>query len=362
MNLLALDTTKRTANISLDKAGAVFYASTVEGESHSETLLVKIDEIIKHNRLDIEDIDVFSVCIGPGSFTGIRIGISMVKAFLFSSSAKCVAVNSFELLAYNISECSSDFFVAFNADNRGCYVALFDKNKQIKNILLNSIEELKEEVGKTGFPLFVKEEDASYFEVIKNKQIVKVTNDTFIEISKEKVAKKEFTTINELEPLYIKLSQAEDQFKQKLIKNLVIEKATLTDLLELEALEKAIFEEEAYSKDSLKEELTSADRLFLVAKLNDEMIGYAVTLKTADNLLNILKIATKPIYQKLSVATQLFNKVKAYQEENKYDSIFLEVNEHNQKALSFYKKLGFVEKHKREKYYKDGSSAIIMFL
>ena len=118
MNILALNTTKIKAQIitSIDNKNVFF--KTQESDKHSESLLPNIEKMLINENTSLNNIDVFSVVIGPGSFTGIRIGVSLVKAFLFGTNKKCVSVNSFELLAYNIKE-KLDYYIALNADNRG---------------------------------------------------------------------------------------------------------------------------------------------------------------------------------------------------------------------------------------------------
>jgi tRNA threonylcarbamoyladenosine biosynthesis protein TsaB len=365
VSILALDTTKKTATIAtfINQKKAIY--NTFEGESHSESLMDKIDEALTSQGANIADIDTFSVVIGPGSFTGIRIGVSLVKAFLFNKPKKCVSVNSFELLAYNINsdDLKGDFLIAFNADNRGCYTATFDRAKKLKNIELFSLVELKDYLKSNKLQFFIKDDEKDYFDIIETtKKAVNLAADTLINLTLQKVKMEEFVSINELEPLYIKLSQAENQYKQKLLNNLTIEKAHISDLSALEKLEKDIFINEAYSRDSIESEITQENREFLVARLNDEIIGYSVIQKTEDNMLNILKIAVKPVYRKLQVATKLFERLNEFAKEKAFEKMFLEVNKHNKPAITFYKKLGFVESYKRKQYYKDGADAIIMFL
>ena len=70
-----------------------------DSKTHSEKLMPLIDEILKTNNVTLNDIDLFACGVGPGSFTGVRIGVSTIKAFVDSSNKPCVAVSSFESLA-----------------------------------------------------------------------------------------------------------------------------------------------------------------------------------------------------------------------------------------------------------------------
>jgi len=363
MNIMTLDTTKKQASISLQINEKVVIEKTKENDTHSESLLPKINEMLTEQNTTIKDIDVYGMLIGPGSFTGIRISVSMVKAFLFNTQKKCVSVNSFELLAYNIQDKKAGFFVGLSADGRGAYVAEFNEKNTLKRYDWITLAELNNLCKISGLPLFIKAEEEAYFdELTVSKNLVIQKDNSLLELVKQKIKNNEFVDKKELEPLYIRLSQAEDQYQQNLLGKIVIKNANLSSLDELEILEEEIFKEEAYKKESLKEELTRDDRVVIIATLNEKIIGYVMLLKTPDNLLNIIKIAVTPSYQKLKVATKLFEQVINLKKENGYDKIFLEVNEHNKAAIAFYKKMGFTETHKRQKYYKNGDSAIVMTL
>ena len=117
---------------------------------------------------------------------------------------------------------------------------------------------------------------------------------------------------------------------------------------------------EAYSKESLLEFFKDEYSTIILAKLNDEILGYAIIQKTPDELLQILKIAVIEQYHKLGIATKLFEQIELFKKVERLYNILLEVNEHNEKAISFYKKMEFKELNRREKYYKNGDTAIVM--
>lgn len=106
------------------------------GLTHSETFLPTIHEVIKKSHVSLDDIDLLVCDIGPGSFTGIRIGIASIKAFSDVQNIPCVGVSSLEVLAYNIKTdgliCST-----INCKNDNCYFALYELKNGIYNILEN---------------------------------------------------------------------------------------------------------------------------------------------------------------------------------------------------------------------------------
>ena len=102
MKILALDSTENTAAVALTEDD-VLVASTVINalRSHSELLLPAIENIMNASRISYSDIDVFACSSGPGSFTGVRIGVSTIKGLAFGRNAVCIGVSATEALAYN---------------------------------------------------------------------------------------------------------------------------------------------------------------------------------------------------------------------------------------------------------------------
>lgn len=104
MNILAVDTSALTATVAVMKDGvSVFENNITNALTHSETLMPMIDYALKSVKLNPADIDLFAVSQGPGSFTGIRIGISAVKALAYAVNKPVFGVNTLLALAYNLS-------------------------------------------------------------------------------------------------------------------------------------------------------------------------------------------------------------------------------------------------------------------
>ena len=102
MNYLAVDTSGNHLTVLLSKNGALdCYFSKNIGLKHSVTLMSEIENLLEKTQTSLSEIDVFSVVIGPGSFTGIRIGVATVKALAYAYNKKVLPVTSFEVLAYN---------------------------------------------------------------------------------------------------------------------------------------------------------------------------------------------------------------------------------------------------------------------
>lgn len=88
MNILAIDTTSTGLSIALVKNGEMFsYTKEIGKSGHSATLMPSVKAMLDEHEVDINDIDVIGVVVGPGSFTGIRIGVSAMTALAFATGA-----------------------------------------------------------------------------------------------------------------------------------------------------------------------------------------------------------------------------------------------------------------------------------
>ena len=96
--------------------------------THSVTLMPVVRDLVRNAELSMEDIGLFAVANGPGSFTGLRIGISAVKGLAFALSKPCAAVSTLEAMAYNVTAYDCVVCAAMDARCNQVYVALFRVN------------------------------------------------------------------------------------------------------------------------------------------------------------------------------------------------------------------------------------------
>ena len=84
MKILALDSTAAVSSAALSEDGRLIAEFTMNtGNTHSETLLPLIEQMLELTKTDIEDVDLFACASGPGSFTGVRIGVTIAKVFAY---------------------------------------------------------------------------------------------------------------------------------------------------------------------------------------------------------------------------------------------------------------------------------------
>ena len=102
MLILAFESSAKAASAALCRDGhLVSQYSQCSGLTHSRTLLPMAEDMLKNAELSIGDVDVFAVAHGPGSFTGIRIGVSTVKGLAWASDKPCIGVSTLEAMAWH---------------------------------------------------------------------------------------------------------------------------------------------------------------------------------------------------------------------------------------------------------------------
>lgn len=132
MKILSIDTASNICGVSiLENTKLICNLDTNTGKTHSENLMPMIKKSLEKSNLNLHDIDLIVCDIGPGSFTGIRIGIATVKAFCDSLNIPCIGISSLESLAYNIKkDIKENKFICSIMDckNDNCYFSFYENN------------------------------------------------------------------------------------------------------------------------------------------------------------------------------------------------------------------------------------------
>lgn len=140
MKILAIDTSSKNASVAiLEDQNVLIELNNNDEKTHSQKLMPMIDEAFQKTKLSLDNIRLISCCLGPGSFTGVRIGISTSKAFIDSKNILGVGVSSLESLAYNLNQegiiCS-----LINANNGNVYAGIFEIAKNEKLDCLQTVQ------------------------------------------------------------------------------------------------------------------------------------------------------------------------------------------------------------------------------
>lgn len=219
MKILCIDTSSKLCSVAiLENTTIINKLELDNGLTHSETLMPLVNEILDKSNLSLKDIDLLVSDIGPGSFTGIRIGIATIKAFADSLNIPCIGISSLEVLAYNIK---NDGLICSTIDckNDNCYFALYE----LKNGTYNILEEpCAKTVQKALELLNIKYSNKSIQFV--GDGIPSKSTDCMLNVENLGIAGyNKFVSNNkigeEILPLYLKKPQAQRQLEEKLQKN-----------------------------------------------------------------------------------------------------------------------------------------------
>ena len=147
MNILAVDTTTKCASVSVKTENSL-YIEKVENEvTHSEKLLPLIDKVLSNANINISKITNLACINGPGSFTGIRIGLATVKALAQVRNLDIFSINSLELIAYlTFLKCSVDkanIISIVSTNNDRVFYAIYELEKCEDKIKITSLSQIK---------------------------------------------------------------------------------------------------------------------------------------------------------------------------------------------------------------------------
>lgn len=226
MKILAIETSSKICGVAISENDKIIDEILIEDENtHSVKVMPTIDEILKKNKLELDDIELFTCDIGPGSFTGIRIGIATVKGFADFSNKYVYGVSSLENLAYNVKE-SGIICSLIDAKNNNVYFGLFEKKeeqiKAIENFKFDSIDNIITKLKEINDKIIFVGDGASNY---KEKIIYELNENSIFKGDKENklnahnlaiIAYKNFNEgKNEIRPLYLRKSNAERLLEEK---------------------------------------------------------------------------------------------------------------------------------------------------
>ena len=133
-HILCLETSSTNCSVSISKENKVIYTKESDGEGykHSEFLHLFIEESMVDSKLEYDELMAVSVGIGPGSFTGLRIGLSSAKGICYSKDIPLITINSLEILAHKYKTINEEILVPmFDARRMEVYFSIFDKNHKL---------------------------------------------------------------------------------------------------------------------------------------------------------------------------------------------------------------------------------------
>ena len=160
MKILSLDTSAEVCTAAICENKKLIAEMTVNtGNTHSQTLLPTVEQILKISETSFDDIDCYACSTGPGSFTGVRIGVATIKGIAYGKNKPCVSVSTLEALAYNLIGYDGIICPVMNARRNQVYNALFECKNGVLTRLCDdralSIEELDAGLSEIDKPIYL---------------------------------------------------------------------------------------------------------------------------------------------------------------------------------------------------------------
>lgn len=160
MITLAVDSSAVAASAAIEENGKIlgeFYCNT--GLTHSQTLMPMIQCMLQSTKISLKDIGLFAVSAGPGSFTGIRIGVASIKGLAFPLNTPCIGISTLEAIAWNLAHLSGTVCAVMDARCGQVYNAIFrvsgGEPERLTEDRAISADALAQECEKYPKPLFL---------------------------------------------------------------------------------------------------------------------------------------------------------------------------------------------------------------
>lgn len=171
MKILAIDTSTKYLSLAIaekDKVIASFHREMEQ--QHCTRLIPEIDKLFKKSKLKLKDVDCIAFSIGPGSFTGLRIGAAAVKGLALAAKIKIISVPTLDVLAYNVKESKELIVPVVDAKRGNIYASIYSfSGKKLKRHMRYAVLPIAELLKKIkGEAIFLGDGLIPYRKVIED--------------------------------------------------------------------------------------------------------------------------------------------------------------------------------------------------
>ncbi len=234
MTILAIDSSAKAASVCVaneEKIIGEFFINT--SLTHSQTLMPMTEQLLNNTEIKIDKVDAIAVNAGPGSFTGVRIGVAAAKGLAFSNNLPCVSVSTLESMAFNLLGTEGVICAVMDARCSQVYNAMFrisgEKFERLTDDRALSLSDLLSEVRQIDEKIFIVGDGAEItYEFLKN-EIQNVvlapknkrtqTASSVALAALQKLSEGKTQSAAELMPFYLRLPQAQRELNARLRQN-----------------------------------------------------------------------------------------------------------------------------------------------
>jgi len=222
MKILAMDTSSVNATVAVCDENRILGEYTVSNErAHSQIIMPMLESLLNHCSLTIKDIDVFAVALGPGSFTGLRIGISAMKTLAQSLSKPIIGVSSLDEVASSFFGTDKIVCPIFDARRNEVYNALYSNGNKFVSERVVDFDELLIELSQKQV-VFAGDAIIKYRDRIlsfNNPNWLIAPNSLSMQrasalasVALRRALNSDFDNLYDLSPIYLRLPQAEREY------------------------------------------------------------------------------------------------------------------------------------------------------
>lgn len=231
MITLAFDSTAKAASVAVCDGEKLLALYNIDnGLTQSELLLPMAENMLKCLNLSFDDVELLACAVGPGSFTGVRIGVALVKGIAFGRGIPCVAVSTLDELAENLAGLNGIILPCMDARRQQVYTATYrgcdGKIEKLTEDRAIAISELAEELKGCEEPIYLSGDgyavakrglEAAGVKVETTPELLITENAYSVaRIAARKYEKGEYTTDLEIAPTYLRMPQAERERLERL--------------------------------------------------------------------------------------------------------------------------------------------------
>lgn len=222
MKILALESSAKAASCAVLSDGELLASAwQATGLTHSRTLLPMVEDMLNNSELSVQEIDAVAVAAGPGSFTGLRIGIAAVKGLAWAAEKPCIPVSTLEAMAWPLAHLEGNIICAMDARRQQIYNAVFlaevGELTRLREDRAVSLEEAAADVGEMDGPMTIVGDGAGLcFDFLTARGVecrlapVHLRQQSAVGVAMAAWRRRgETLSAQELTPVYLRLSQAE---------------------------------------------------------------------------------------------------------------------------------------------------------
>ena len=217
MKILGIETSTRAASVAVIFEGKILAESLRESpQSFSETLMPQVEEVIKISGA-FKNLDAVAVSIGPGSFTGLRIGLATAKALAYAWGIKIIGVPTLQALSYNFP--NAKVLPLIDAQKNRAYCQLFENFLPLSDLEVKPIDEAIANLEKVDGKIFLCGDVLHKIKIPLPPNVrlappnLKMPRASSVALCAEDL--KKFDNVMNLEPLYVRRSEAEELWEKR---------------------------------------------------------------------------------------------------------------------------------------------------